>query len=68
MTDHAKKIIDSCKTDEQLDTCIAWVEYIYLNEDQVMAKAYIQQKRNHIQIVRSKFTPEHINEIQQREH
>lgn len=57
-------IIHSCKTHLQLDTCNQWVEHIYTSEDQTTAKAIIQQKRNEIDRVQSKFAPEHIAYVQ----
>jgi len=57
-------IIQNSQTHIQLDTCMQWVKHFYTEADQTTAKAFIQQKRNEIDRVQSKFAPEHIAYVQ----
>lgn len=57
-------IINSCRTHAQLDTCGQWIEYIYDAEGQIMANSIIQSKRNEIDRVAAKFSPDHIAHVQ----
>lgn len=68
MHPQAIKIINSCTTHLQLDTCNEWVNHIYTGDRLTEAKSIIRAKRNEIDRVLSKFTPEHIAEIQKQEH
>lgn len=68
ITEKVKSIINSCKTHLQLDTCSQWVEHVFDHENQKVAQAVIQQKRNEIDRVNSKFAPDHISHVQSLEH
>lgn len=41
-----KKIIDSCKTLDQLDTCIQWVNYITVLDEKEEVIKYINSLKN----------------------
>jgi len=41
-----KKIIDSCKTLDQLDTCIQWVNYITILDEKEEVIKYINSLKN----------------------
>ncbi len=46
-----KRIILSCETSKQLDTCKEWVDYIYPNacQSKFIAYSYIEQMKRKIQ-------------------
>jgi hypothetical protein len=66
MNEKIKSIIHSCNTIPQLETCVKFVEYIYINDQQAYIEALneIQIRSEHLAICGIKsMTPELINEI-----
>jgi hypothetical protein len=66
MNEKIKSIIHSCNTIPQLETCMKFVEYIYINDQQAYIEALneIQIRTEHLAICGIKsMTPELINEI-----
>jgi hypothetical protein len=66
MNEKIKSIIHSCNTIPQLETCVKFVEYIYINDQQAYIEALneIQIRTEHLAICGIKsMTPELINEI-----
>jgi hypothetical protein len=66
MNEKIKSIIHSCNTIPQLETCVKFVEYIYINDQEAYIEALneIQIRTEHLAICGIKsMTPELINEI-----
>lgn len=49
ISDHAKRIINKCETQLQLNSCVDWVKYIYKESDLTEALAVISQRRNQLE-------------------
>jgi hypothetical protein len=66
MNEKIKSIIHSCNTIPQLETCVKFLDYIYINDQQAYIEALneIQIRTEHLAICGIKsMTPELINEI-----
>ena len=66
MNEKIKSIIHSCNTIPQLETCVKFLDYIYINDQQAYIEALkeIQIRKEHLAICGIKsMTPELINEI-----
>jgi hypothetical protein len=66
MNEKIKSIIHSCNTIPQLETCVKFLDYIYINDQQAYIEALneIQIRSEHLAICGIKsMTPELINEI-----